>query len=412
VSGTLVVGAGQAGVALAVALRGTGYTAPVTVVGGEPHPPYQRPPLSKGFLDGTSAEASLALRTPAFYAERDITLHTGEHVVAADARAGTAVTDRGTRLRFDRLALTVGARARRLAAPGAELDGVLHLRDLADARQLRDRLRTARDVIVIGGGFIGLEAAAVARGRGLTVTVVEAADRLLARSVTPATSTFYRDAHLARGTDVRLGAAVAAVHGSAGRVAAVELSDGTRLRADLVLVGIGAQPRIELAEALGLRCADGIVVDECARTSDPDVVAAGDCTSCPDPTGGPGRVRQESVPHALAHAAVAAATIVGGPRPYTALPWFWSDQYDLKLQIGGLGRGADAHLVRGDPAAGGFSVLAVRDGWVRAVEAVNRPADFIAVRTALTRGIALPAGRAADPAVPLRELLTVSPSSV
>ncbi|MET7398232.1 FAD-dependent oxidoreductase [Dactylosporangium sp. NPDC005572] len=404
----LVVGAGQAGVQLAASLRDLGHHGPITLVGAERHQPYQRPPLSKEFLAGAADLDKLALRTPAFYADRRIEVAAAQRVVRLDltpAGGGVAVTDTGRRLRFDRLALTVGARPRRLRLAGADLDGVCYLRDVDDATRLRGSLASARDVVVIGGGFIGLEAAAVARSAGRNVTVVEAADRLIPRSVAPVISGFYAGAHERRGTAVRLGTGVTRIDGEGGRVTGVLLADGTRLPADLVVVGVGVEPRTELAEQLGLACDRGIVVDEFARTSEPSVVAAGDCTVLHNPATGVGPLRLESVPNAVAQARVAAATLLGSLRPYTEVPWFWSDQYDLKLQIAGLADGYDQLVVRGDPATERFSVLYYRQGRLLAVNAVNRPADYLAVRRALTDGTSLAADRAAAGDVSLKELL-------
>ena len=412
--GTLIVGASQAGVQLAVSLRESGDEEPITLVGAEAQPPYQRPPLSKAFLDGKADMASLAFRTSAFYDEQRIDVVCAERVEqlslppVAPAGSGTAVTDRGRTLAFDRLALTVGARPRRLALPGADLEGVCYLRDVDDAVLLRTRLASARSVVVIGGGFIGLEAAAVARSQGKTVTVVEAADRLIPRSVAPIVSEFYRQAHLRRGSDVRVGAGVAALRGEHGHVAGVVLSDGTHLFADLVLVGVGIIPRTKLAEQIGLTCDRGIVVDEFARTSRPSIVAAGDCTVLPNPMTGEGRVRLESVQNAVSQARVAAATLAGRPEPYTAVPWFWSDQFDLKLQIAGLANGYDDYVVRGDPHSEKFSVLYYRDGMLLAVDAVNRAADYMTVRKALSQRATIPAEQARDSDTPLKGLVLAS----
>ena len=424
--GALIVGAGQAGVQLAVSLRDYGYGGPITVMGAEAQPPYQRPPLSKSFLDGTADLTSLELRTPAFYTERRIDVVSAERITqlqlspSGPRGRGNAMTDRGRTLAFDHLALTVGARPRRLELPGADLDGVCYLRVVEDATRLRSHLAPARDVVVIGGGFIGLEAAAVARAAGKNVTVVEAAPRLISRSVAPVISEFYRQAHTRRGTEVRLGTEVDAIlgkhghgkhgdgeHGDGehGRVTGVRLTDGTLLPADLVVVGVGVVARTELAEQLGLVCDGGIVVDEFARTSEPSVVAAGDCTVMPNPLTGEGPVRLESMPNAVAQARVAAATLAGKPRPYTDVPWFWSDQFDLKLQIAGMTNEYDQVVVRGDPDSERFSVLYYRRGNLLAIHAVNRAPDYLAVRKALSVGTPLPADRAVVSHVSLKDLL-------
>jgi len=407
--GTLIIGASQAGLQIAVSLREAGDTAPITLVGEEAHAPYQRPPLSKAYLLGGTDLEKLWLRTPEFLAQRDISLVTGERIesLALDGAgpSGTAYTVGGRRLGFDRLALTVGARPRRLEAPGADLDGVTYLRTADDAALLRDLQSGAESVVVIGGGFIGLEAAAVARAQGKRVTVVEAADRLIGRAVAPVVSEFYRAAHARRGVEIRTDARVTWLAGHNGHVQAVELSDGTWIPADLVIVGIGVVPRTKLARQLGLECDGGIVVDRCARTSNRHVVAAGDCTVQPHPLTGAGRVRIESVQNAVSQAKAAAASLAGLREPNDAVPWFWSDQYELKLQIAGLSIGHDHHVVRGDLGGESFSVLYYRQDRLIAVDAVNAPGDYMAVRKALTQGATIAAAAAADPSVPLRELI-------
>jgi 3-phenylpropionate/trans-cinnamate dioxygenase ferredoxin reductase component len=408
-AGTLVIGASQAGLQLAVSLRETGYAEPITLVGAEIHAPYQRPPLSKAYLHGNTELEQLWLRTPEFLAGQDITLVTGERVESvhlySGGPAGTATTASGRVLDFDRLALAVGARPRRLTVPGAHLDGVTYLRTADDATVLRELQSDAESVVVVGGGFIGLEAAAAARAQGKSVTVVEAADRLIGRAVAPVVSDFYRDAHLRRGVDIRLGAQVVSLGGKHNRVQAVQLSDGSRIPAELVIVGIGIEPRTELARQLGLASAGGIVVDRYARTSNPTVVAAGDCTVQPHPLTGEGRVRLESVQNAVSQAKTAAATIAGMRVPNDAVPWFWSDQYDLKLQIAGLSARHDEYVVRGDLDGEAFSVLYYRDGALLAVDAVNTPGDYMAVRKALSQGSTISSEAAADSAVALRELI-------
>jgi 3-phenylpropionate/trans-cinnamate dioxygenase ferredoxin reductase subunit len=413
-NGTLIVGGSQAGLQLAVSLRQLGDTSPIILVGEETHPPYQRPPLSKEFLAGQAELDSLAFRAPAFYADSGIDLVCGERVSELDLSpsgppgSGVAATANGRELPFDRLALTVGAGPRRLALPGADLDGICYLRNHNDAANLRARLATASNVVVVGGGFIGLEVASAARALGGSVTVVEVAERLMARAVGPVVSEFYRQAHLRRGIDVRLSLGVSGFDGASGRVTGVELSDGTHLPADLVLVGVGVLPRTELAEQLGLVCDQGIVVDAHARTSDPSVVAAGDCTVQPHPMTGQGRVRLESVQNAVAQAQVAAATLLGRLDDVKSVPWFWSFQGDLKLQIAGLAAGYDACVVRGEPDNERFSVLYYRHGRLLAIDAVNRPADYMAVRKALGQGATIAPDRAGDAALPLKSLIAAS----
>jgi 3-phenylpropionate/trans-cinnamate dioxygenase ferredoxin reductase subunit len=412
-AGTLIVGASQAGLQLAVSLRDAGDTGPITLIGEEAHAPYQRPPLSKAYLQGSAELEQLWLRAPEVLAGADISLVTGERIETIELNdggpSGSARTRSGRLLTFDRLALTVGARPRRLEAPGADLDGVTYLRTADDASALRDRQSDAQSVVVIGGGFIGLEAAAVARAQGKSVTVVEAADRLIGRAVAPVVSEFYHAAHARRGVDIRLGTRVTALSGRDNRVRAVDLSDGTCVPADLVIVGIGVLPRGQLARQLHLDFRGGIVVDRLARTSNPTVVAAGDCTVQPNPLTGEGQVRLESVQNAITQAKTAAATLMGRHEPNDAVPWFWSDQYDLKLQIAGLSTGHDQYVVRGDIDAESFSVLYYREGELLAVDAVNLPGDYMAVRKALTQGSTISAEAAADSAVALKQLIVAQP---
>jgi 3-phenylpropionate/trans-cinnamate dioxygenase ferredoxin reductase component len=408
-AGTLIVGASQAGLQVAVSLRGAGDTAPITLVGDEPHAPYQRPPLSKAFLTGDSTLERLSLRTPEVLADLGVTLVTGERIdriaMTEGGPSGNARSAGGRRFAFDRLALTVGARPRRLGVPGADRDGVTYLRTADDATALRALQSDAGSVVVIGGGFIGLEAAAVARAQGKSVTVLEASDRLIGRAVAPAVSDFYRAAHTRRGVDVRLGAQVVSLGGSGRRVETVHLADGSRIPADVVIVGIGVEPCIELARQLDLETSGGIVVDAHARTSNPTIVAAGDCTVQPNPLTGLGLVRLESVQNAVSQAKAAAATLAGRSEPNESVPWFWSDQYDLKLQIAGLSASHDHHVLRGDVDGESFSVLYYRDGALLAVDAVNAPGDYMAVRKALTQGATISSEAAADPTVALRELI-------
>jgi NADPH-dependent 2,4-dienoyl-CoA reductase/sulfur reductase-like enzyme len=408
---TLVVGAGQAGLSLVAQLRALGDEDPIVLLGDEPEVPYERPPLSKTYLRGEQDRASLVLRDRAWFDEQGVELVTGDAVVSIDrsAAGGQATTTSGRELDFTRLALTTGATEAALPVEGADLQRVLTLRTIADADVLAAALRGSRDVVVVGGGFIGREVAASARALGSAVTVVEAGDRLLSRSVTPALSDFYRAAHERRGTTVLLGASAERIHGTADRAEAVGLDDGRELRADLVVVGIGALPRIELAARLGLLVEPrGIVVDDRALTSDGATVAAGDCTIGPNPLvrnaahGQQLLLRLESVAHATEQARVAAATLLGHETAYTSVPWFWSDQGDLRLQIAGLTQGADQLVVRGELGSESFALLSYRDGLLVAIEAVGSSGDYVVVKRALERGMTIPADIAADSTTPLR----------
>lgn len=413
---TLIVGACQAGVQIASVLRERGDTAPIYLVGEEAHRPYQRPPLSKGWIKGELQPDDVILRTREWFAERDIELITGDRVVTvhrAENGTGTATTEGGRRIEFSRLALTTGASARRLPLEGTDYHGVHYLRDADQAISLQPALadENARDIVVIGGGFIGLETAAVARALGKNVTVLEAAPRLVGRVVAEETSAFYLDVHRRRGTEVVLNARIARILGGDARVAGthgsvtgVELEDGTVIPADLVLIGVGVIPRTELADQLGLDVDGGIVVDAAARTSDGRTVAAGDCALMPNPypQGVGGSIRLESVNNALEQAKIAAASLLGEPAEYRSVPWFWSDQADLKLQIAGLSTGYDQVVVRGEPATEKFAVLYYRAGRLIAADVVNHPAEFLAIRTALNKGGTIPPDAAADPTIPLK----------
>jgi 3-phenylpropionate/trans-cinnamate dioxygenase ferredoxin reductase subunit len=411
-AGTLIVGASHAGVQIAASLRELGDQAPITLVGSEPHPPYQRPPLSKGFLAGSMEDNStLILRSPSFFEESAIDLIVGDGVtdlalsVSGGSGSGAARTASGRTLTFDRLALAVGGQPRRLEVPGHDLEGIRYLRTLDDATRIRAGFRSAASVVVVGGGFIGLEAASVARSAGCEVTVVEATDRLLGRAVAPIVSEFYRTAHERRGTSVELGALVTGFLGRHSHVSAVQLDDGRELPADLVLIGIGMVPHTELARSIGLECDGGIVVDEFARTSRRAVVAAGDCTVGVHPTQPQVRMRLESVQNAVGQARRAASALLGRLDGTPSVPWFWSDQDDLKLQIAGLNHGYDRFVVRGDPSSERFSVLYFRDDELLALDAVNAPRDYLAVRKALSQGRTILPERVGDTGVELAELI-------
>ena len=408
-AGTVVVGASQAGVQLAVSLRDAGYTAPITLVGAETHVPYQRPPLSKKPLTGPDDVAALVLRSESFYRDRGIELVLGHRIVRAERGASGGVVEMadGTLLPFRDLALAVGARARRLPVPGADLPGVVHLRNVDDAMEMWSRLDRAQHIVVVGAGFVGLEAAAVAAARGYRVTVVEAGERVMARAISPVMSDLFTAAHRRRGVEVLLGAGVARILGDVqGGVSGVQVSGGRVLPADLVVVGIGVEPRTELAASLGLACEGGIVVDEFSRASDGRTVAVGDCALMPNPApGGSGRCRIESVNNAVEQAKNAAAALMGSAAPYRLTPWFWSDQADLKLQMVGDIASDDQIVLRGELSSESFTVLHFRGGMLAGAQCVNRPVDFTAVRAALSRGQTIPEAGVEDLAVPLKDLV-------
>lgn len=380
-SRVVVVGAGHAGVQAADALRANGYTGHIAILGEEPDRPYQRPPLSKEQLTVENGSAQ-PLRGPSHFDERDIELRSGVAVTALDRRERAVALSDGGELRYDALVLATGADNRRLDVPGADLEGVHSLRTRAEADSLRTALNAVSSVLVIGAGFIGLEFAAVARERGKAVTVLEAAELPLARALSPDMATHIASAHHSAGTDLRCGEAVSRLIGERGRVSGAIGASGAEYRADLVLVGIGVTPRVELAERAGLEVSDGIVVDENLRTGDPAIHAIGDCANHPNAHAGV-RTRLESVQNAMDQAAHVASVILGREGAYRDLPWFWSIQGEVRLQIAGLRRPGDDGVVLGDPATGRFSVCCFRDGRLVAVESVNRPGDHVAARRLL-----------------------------
>jgi 3-phenylpropionate/trans-cinnamate dioxygenase ferredoxin reductase subunit len=399
----IVVGASQAGVQIAESLRQEGYDGPVVLIGDEPHPPYQRPPLSKALLTGETTEDRLVLRGRDLLAKRNIELVTGVRVEAIDRTGRRLHLSDGRDLAWRALALATGGRARVLPIPGAALEGVVTLRTIEDSRRIAAGIGAARSVAVVGGGFIGLEIAAAARKAGRPVVVFEALERLLARSSAPFVSDFFRDVHAAAGVDVRLGTQVGAIEGKGGRATAVVTADGRAHPADLVVVGVGIVPNQELAHACGIACERGIVVDDCSRTDDPAVTAAGDCTARRMPDGA--LLRLESVQNAIEQGKSAAAALAGKARPFTAAPWFWSDQYDVRLQMAGLSAGHDKIVVRGKPAERRFSVFYFRGERLVAVDTVNRAPDHIAARKLLDAGRSPTFAQAKDDEFPLGQLL-------
>jgi 3-phenylpropionate/trans-cinnamate dioxygenase ferredoxin reductase component len=402
-AGTVIVGTGQAGFQTAASLRAEGYAESVTLIGEEPQIPYQRPPLSKTFALGQQDFESIQLRPQNFYQDHRIELLAGQRVSAID-RSGRAVRlESGRRIPYEKLVLATGSRNRKLPIPGAELDGVVYLRSLEEAIAIRDRLKDVKEVVVIGGGFIGLELAAVARTLGKTVTVLEVLPRLMSRAVAPVISEFYRELHTAKGAIVVCGATVARILGRGGKVESVALGDESQLRADLVVVGVGVVPNMELARDAGLRTGNGIAVDEYLQTEDENIFAIGDCVEFPCVFAG-ARIRLESVQNAADQAQCAASTIVGRRNRYTALPWFWSDQYDLKLQMAGISHGHDRIVTRGSAETQKLSVFYFQGGRLMAIDSINRPMDHMIGRKLMAAGARVTPEEAGDESVDLKKL--------
>ena len=401
----VIIGAGHAGGSVAALLRQYGWEGEIVLIGEEAIAPYQRPPLSKAYLKDDADTESLKLRPDSFYAENDIHLRLGRHVDIIDPVAGVAAFSNGGEVEYDILILATGSRARRLTVPGANLKGLHELRSVADAEGLRAAIGPRRRLAIVGAGYVGLEAAASARAHGAEAVVIERENRVLARVAAEPLSRFFEAYHRARGVDILTGASVAAfLGGEDGFVRAVQLSDGTEIACDAALVGVGAVANDELAREAGLACDDGIVVDQTARTSDPSIYAIGDVTRRPMPLYGDRAHRLESVPNALEQAKQAAAAITGRAPPPPEVPWFWSDQYDLKLQIAGVPFDSDRIVVRGDMDAARFSLCHLQGDRLVCVEACNAPADFMAGKLLIGRGARVDLDRLADASLPLKTL--------
>lgn len=396
----IVVGAGQAGASCVAKLRNGGFEGPVTLIGAEPVPPYQRPPLSKAYLMGDMALERLFLRPETFYSDNNITLRMNTHVDAIDAASKT-LSVQGETLSYDDLVLTTGSTPNRLPAViGGDLDGVFVVRDLADVDAMAPRFQAGAKVLIVGGGYIGLEAASVAAKLGLEVTLIEMADRILQRVAAPETSDFFRALHRSHGVDIREGVGLERLLGD-GAVNGARLSDGTEIKADFVIAGVGIRPGSALAEAAGIEIENGIKVDAQGRTSAPHIWAAGDCTSFPYRGG---RIRLESVPNAIEQAEVVAENIMGARKDYVAKPWFWSDQYDVKLQIAGLNTGYDRVVTRrADENSVGFWYY--RGAELVAVDAMNDPRGYMVGKRLIEAGKSPAPDVIADPATDLKALL-------
>lgn len=396
----VVVGAGQAGASLTAKLRGLGFEGQITLIGAEDQPPYQRPPLSKKYLLGEMELQRLYLRPPAFYEDQGIALRLGASVTSIDAAAKTLSVGEDV-IAYDQLAFTTGSAPRLLPATiGGDLGGVFAVRSLADVDAMSAAFAHGGHVLIIGGGYIGLEAAAVAASKGLRVTLIEMAERILQRVACPETSTYFRDLHRSHGVDIREGIGLSRLVGKGGHVQAAELSDGTTLDIDFAIVGVGITPETALAEMAGVALDNGIATDARGQTSAPEIWAAGDCASFPYQGA---RIRLESVPNAIDQAEVVAANMLGGEIEYLAKPWFWSDQFDVKLQISGLNTGYDAVVVR--------QVEAAQSHWyfkgetLLAVDAMNDPRSYMIGKRLIEAGKSPAPAQIADPATDMKALL-------
>jgi 3-phenylpropionate/trans-cinnamate dioxygenase ferredoxin reductase component len=406
----LIVGSGHAGANVAIALRQNGFAGSIAMVSEDGEPPYERPPLSKDYLSGDKPFERILIRPPSFWAERDVELLLGRRVVALDAPAHRVTTADGGAIDYGILIWAAGGAPRRLACDSGTLAGVHAVRSRSDVDALRSELPGVTNVVVIGGGYIGLEAAAVLTKLGKQVCIVEALDRVLARVAGEPLSRFFEAEHRAHGVDILLGVTVACIEARDGRVSGVRLAGGSVMPADLVIVGIGIEPAVAPLIEAGAEHGDGVAVDDQCRTSLPDVYAIGDCALHANDFADGLRIRLESVQNAHDQAVLVAKTIMGGDGRYDAVPWFWSNQYDLRLQTVGLSTGHDAMVMRGDPADRSFSVIYLRNGRVTALDCVNATRDYVQGRKLVAERLSVDPVRLADAAMPLKDLASQAPS--
>lgn len=406
----VIVGAGHAAGELATSLRDNGWQGSILLIGEEPFLPYHRPPLSKAYLSGMATAQSLLIKPPATYEKAKVDIISSMRVDKIDSLSRTVLLADGRVVNYDRLILATGGRPRRLPISHieqAERSGNFHyLRTLHDVDRIRQQFEPGMRLVIIGGGYIGLEVAAVAIRHGLKVTVLEALSRVLARVTAPELSAYYESRHRDAGVDIRTGMAVEDVQmdPSGDAVSVVTCVGGSTVAADLIIVGIGLEPNVELAAEAGLSVDNGVVVDEFGQTSDPNIYAAGDCTNHPNPLFGR-RLRLESVPNALEQARCVASSICGNPKAYSSIPWFWSDQYELKLKMVGLSQGYDQLIVRGNPDSNAFAAFYLKEGQVLAADTVNRPAEFMLAKRFISQRTKVDPSRLADDSIPLQDLL-------
>ncbi len=402
-SGAVIIGAGQAGYKCAASLRDQGYEKPITIIGDESHYPYQRPPLSKAYMLGEMDAERLKFRSDNFYADHNIALHLNTSAISIERTEKEVQLSTGERLDYEHLVICSGARLRKLNVPGAELEGVFGLKSIDDADAIAQQLENSRHVVVVGGGFIGLEFAAVASKLGKSVTVLEAASRVMARVVMPELSEYFQQVHKSHNVNIICNAQLLQIIGNNGRVSAIATSSGDEFAADLVVVGIGVIANAQLAEAAGLKCDNGVEVDDYCRTSDENILAAGDCTRFIHPSGGE-KIGLESVQNAIDQARIAALSILGKETPYSAVPWFWSDQYDVKLQMVGLRTGCDL-AIRRDDGPDKFAIFHYRDEKLRAINCINNAGIALLGRRLLTAGISPTPQQAGDTDFNLKSLM-------
>jgi len=400
----VIAGAGHAAGQVVATLRQLKFGGQIVLLGDEPYLPYQRPPLSKKYLAGEMSAERLFLKPASFYDDPRIDVRLGTTITTIDRVARTLQTDGGDDIAYDKLVLALGVRVRTLAVEGADLENVHYLRNIEDGERIRAELNIGRRLVIIGAGYIGLEVASVARKLDLDVTVIEVADRVMSRVVSPEISDFYQIEHTNHGVKLRLSTGVTALRGKK-RVERVEITDGEEIPADFVVVAVGILPNTELAEQAGLDVSDGVVVDDRCQTNDPNIFAVGDCTSHPNDIYGR-RLRLESVHNALEQAKTAASNLCGKETHYAQVPWFWSDQYDLKLQIAGLSEGYDDVVIRGNPAERSFACLYLKDRRLIAVDAVNAPKDYVQSKALIAARTIISTDKLADVETSLQDLVT------
>ena len=397
----VIVGGGHAAGQAAASIRQEGFDAELILIGAEPHIPYQRPPLSKQYLAGEQPLDKVLLRPEKFYVDRTIDLRTGITVENIDRDGQFVACSDGSLVAYDQLLLATGSRALRPDLPGIDLGGVHTLRSIADVDKIRTDMENASHLVIIGGGYIGLEVASVAKSKDMQVTILEMEDRILQRVTHPAMSAFYHELHRAKGVNIKTSSRVTAFVGE-GWVNEVVCADGTSVDADVVIVGVGVVPNVELAAEAGLACDNGIVVDERCATGDSAIFAAGDCTNHPNKLLDR-RLRLESVPNAMEQSRVAASNLTGGDKKYASIPWFWSDQYDLKLQMVGFSSDADESITRGVPETHEFAMFHYKSGKIIAAEAVNSPREFLVAKQLI--GKIIDPNTLSNPEVDLKSLI-------